>query len=461
MDYGFCICKLDCNRRCIGKRRSRMKWRLVGALLLAFWPLSQPALADVRQDGNLIQFSYTWGRIEQTYTNSIVTITVTNNIANKIGGNGEVIDTYRITLGAEVIQKTEKHDAFDYTFTINGTQTLVLEGIDNGFWGGFYGPIMQVTSAPLQPVTSSPSVSPSISESISPVLWDYVIDEGGTLIAEAPAGQVFSNVVARYVAHDSDCGLDVSEIVSIALIGSSSGTIPATNESFGDPCPGQYKKLVVSVEYAPAVIAAPQPTESADLSQSPIVEPTPTPTPEPATQPSPLPSPEPVQPQPSPEPTPSETPTASSQTQSPEPTPTESPTAPIEPPTRSPEPTTPPVLPTTSPEAQPLPIISPSSVQSSEPPYEIPTSPATQTPEVSEETQSESVSGAIETAIAETFGAAAEAVGELVEAFATAGLDMTPEQREEAQDVVVSTIIVSQVATTASATAATAARKIK
>jgi hypothetical protein len=52
-------------------------------------------------------------------------------------------------------------------------------------------------------------------------------------------------------------------------------------------------------------------------------------------------------------------------------------------------------------------------------------------------------------------------VGELVEAFATAGLDMTPEQREEAQDVVVSTIIVSQVATTASATAATAARKIK
>jgi hypothetical protein len=36
---------------------------------------------------------------------------------------------------------------------------------------------------------------------------------------------------------------------------------------------------------------------------------------------------------------------------------------------------------------------------------------------------------------------------------------MTPEQREEAQDVVISTIIVSQVATTA--TAAVSARKIK
>jgi hypothetical protein len=48
-------------------------------------------------------------------------------------------------------------------------------------------------------------------------------------------------------------------------------------------------------------------------------------------------------------------------------------------------------------------------------------------------------------------------VGELVEAFQSAGLDMTEEQREEAQDVVVSTIIVSQVASAASVTA----RKIK
>jgi len=435
-----------------------MKWRLVGALLLAFWPLSQPALADVRQDGNLIQFSYTWGRVEQTYTDSLVTVTVTNNISNKIGGNGEVIDTYRISLGAEVIQKTEKHDARDYTFTITGTQTLVLEGIDNGFWGGFYGPVMQVTSTPLQPVTESPSVSPTV----SPILWDYVVNEGEVLSAEAPSGQVFSSVVARYVAHDSDCGLDVSEIVSAALVGSSSGTIPATNETFGDPCPGEYKKLVVSAQYASAMITSPTTsplTESATPTTSSEAVSIPTPTAEPS--PEPAPSPEPSQPEPTPTPEPSPEPTASSPTKSPEPEQTQSPTLsePIPTPTPTQSESEPVVPKTTSPEPSVPPIIVPSP-QSSEEPSEEPTSPAPQAPEVTEETQSESVSGTIETAVAETIGAAVEAVGELVEAFQSAGLDMTPEQREEAQDVVVSTIIVSQVASTASA-AAVSARKIK
>jgi len=451
-----------------------MKWRLVGALLLAFWPLSQPALAEVRQDGNLIQFSYTWGRVEQTFTDSIVTVTVTNNITNKIGGNGEVIDTYRIGLGAEVIQKTEKHDALDYTFTITGSQTLVLEGIDNGFWAGYYGPVMQVTSTPIQAVTESPSLSPTI----SPVLWDYETDENSELYAEAPSGQVFSGVVARYVSKETECGLDVSEIIAAALVGISSGTIPATNDLFGDPCPGEYKKLLVSVQYSSAIMIPP--SESSQVgaqtesslsqasTQSPSPEPTPqaqpTPEPQPSPQPTyePLPSPtsEPILPQPTPTEEPSPEPTATVPSQSPTPEPTPTPTTSAETPTQSAEPTVPPALPSTSPEAQPLPIISPTPVQSSEPPYEEPTVPATQAPEISEETESETVSGTIETAFTETIGAAVVAVGELVEAFQSAGLDMTPEQREEAQDVVISTIIVSQVATTASA-AAVSARKIK
>ena len=447
-----------------------MKWRLVGALLLAFWPLSQPALADVRQDGNLIQFSYSWGRVEQTFTDSIVTVTVTNNITNKIGGNGEVIDTYRISLGADVIQKTEKHEALDYTFTITGSQTLVLEGIDNGFWAGYYGPVMQVTSMPIQAVTESPSVSPTI----SPVLWDYETDENSELYAEAPSGKVFSGVVARYVSKETECGLDVSEIVAAALVGTSSGTIPATNDLFGDPCPGEYKKLLVSVQYSSAIMIPPsesgqvgaqtQSSVSQESTQSPSPAPAPQEQPSPEPQPTPeptyAPSPEPSLPQPTPTIEPSPEPTATVPSQSPTPEPTPTPTASAETPTQSAEPTVPPALPSTSPEAQPQPIISPTPVQSSEPPYEEPTVPATQAPEVSEETESETVSGTIETALTETIGAAVEAVGELVEAFQSAGLDMTPEQREEAQDVVISTIIVSQVATTASA-AAVSARKIK
>jgi hypothetical protein len=433
--------------------------KLTNSLLvlgLAFVPLffASPAQAET------IQFTYYWTSRELTFTDQTVNVVVTNDITNKIGGNGEVIDTYRITLTDNVIEKTEKHGPLTYSFTIVGTQTLKLEGIDNGYWSGFYGPIMTVTSEPLlpavEPVTESPTVSATVSESVSvsPILWDYSVDEGGVLTAEAPSGQVFSGVVARYVAHEMDCGLDVSDVVGAALIGSSSGTIPATNESFGDPCPGWYKKLVVSVQYSPAILIPI--TESPTLSIT--VSPEPTPIPQPT--PEPAPSPEPVQPQPSPEPAPSPEPTASSPTQSPEPEPTESPTIVDESPTQSTQPEVPPVLPTTSPEALPLPTIFPSPAQSIEETYEEPATASTEAPEVTEETQSESVSATIQAAVSEAIGAAVEAVGELVEAFQTAGLDMTPEQREEAQDVVISTIIVSQVASTASA-AAVSARKIK
>jgi hypothetical protein len=420
------------------------------ALGLAFIPLLTAAPAHAET----FQFTYYWTAREFTFTDQTVNVIVTNDITNKIGGNGEVIDTYRITLGQQVIERTEKHGPVTYSFDIVGTQTLKLEGIDRGFWAGFYGPIMQVEAVALTPVvTESPSVSPSVSEEL---IWDYVVNEGDMLVAEAPSGQVFSSVVARYVAHDTDCGLDVSEVVGAALIGSSSATIPATNESFGDPCPGWYKKLVVSVEYAPAVIAAPEPTQSAPLTLSPVVEPTPTPTPEPA------PSPQPVQPEPTPEPTPSLEPTASSPTQSPEPTASPEPTVsdPVETPTQSPQPVEPLPLPTSSPVPSLLPTIEPSPAQSSEESSETPPIPTPEATEIAEETQSDSVSGAIETAVAEAIGAAVEAVGELVEVFQSAGLDMTPEKREEAQDVVVSTIIVSQVASAASA-AAVSARKIK
>jgi hypothetical protein len=432
-----------------------VNWRLVGALLLATWPLSTPAFADVRQDSNLIQFSYQWGRIEQTFTDASVTVTVTNNITNKIGGNGEVIDTYRITLGAQVIEVREKHDARAYTFEIVGTQALVLEGIDNGFWGGYYGPIMQVESVPLAPVTESPSVSPDVSESptVSPT-WAYSVDEGNILEVSAPANMVFSGVTAGYVAHEGDCGLDVSAILSPIFIGTNMASVSATNDVFGDPCPGWYKKLVANFEYAPASESQ-QVTQSATLSPEPEVQPTPLPLPEPS------PSPEPSQPEPTPTLEPSPEPTASSPTKSPEPEQTESPTLsePIPTPTSTQSESEPVVPETTSPEPQVLPTIVPSP-QSSEEPSEEPSSPATQAPEVPEETESDSVSGTIETAVSEAIGAAVEAVGELVQVFASAGLDMTPEQREEAQDVVVSTIIVSQVASAASS-AAVSARKIK
>lgn len=423
------------------------RWLIV--LVLAFgWLFSTPAQASPLVTDSTIQFSYTWGSYTQTVTDSVVTVTVVNDITNKIGGNGEVIDTYRITFADQVIEVTEKHGARDYIFT--GSGTLVLEGIDRGFWAGHYGPVMTVSVSPIvlpvEPITQSPQTeSPTQSDATEApsIIWDYSIDEGGVLSAEAPTGKVFSSVVARYVAHEGDCGLDVSEIVGAVLIGSSSGTIPADNGSFGDPCPGWYKKLIVSVQYSSLMLPvteSPQVTESATLSPAPEVQPTPQPSPEPS------PSPEPIQPQPTPEPTPLETPTASSPTQSPEPEQTESPIVPSEPLTQSPTTPEPTPIASITPEPLPQPIIEPSPVQSSEAISEEPSTTTAEIVEVAEETFSESVSSAIETAVTEAIGAVGEAVGQLVEAFASAGLDMTPEQREEAQDLVVSTVITSQVA---------------
>lgn len=338
------------------------------ALLLAFgWLFATPAHATPLVTGDTVQFSYTWGSFTRTITDSLVTVTVVNDITNKIGYGGEVIDTYRITFADQVIEVTEKHGARNYTFT--GSGTLILEGIDNGFWAGYYGPIMNVSVSPIaqpeEPITQSPEVATE-----SPTLSTPVLSESASVSPES-------------------------------------------------------ESTVVTPQ--PEPLPQPQPTPEQTL------EPSPTPT---------------FQPEPTPEPTPSPEPTASSPTQSPEPEPTESPIVEVEPEpaSESPAPTTPPALPTIQPEPQPSPIIEPTPVQSSEGISEEPPTTTAEIVEVAEEAFGSSLSEAIQTAVTEAIGAVGEAVGELVEVFASAGLDMTPEQREEAQDLVVSTVITSQVA---------------
>lgn len=96
-------------------------------------------------------------------------------------------------------------------------------------------------------------------------------------------------------------------------------------------------------------------------------------------------------------------------------------------------------------EAQTPQVIDPTPVQSSEGINEEPTTTSTEAAQIPEETFSESVSSAIEATVTQAIGAAVEAVGELVKTFQSAGLDMTPEQRKQAQEIVVSSVMVSQV----------------
>lgn len=441
-----------------------MARRLTNSLLavgLGFSPLAfaLPAHADT------FQFTYYWTSREFTFTDQSVTVTVTNNITNKIGGNGEVIDTYRITLGNQVIEVTEKHDARDYTFNITGTQTLRLEGIDRGFWAGYYGPIMTVTATQSQPVIEPPSASPEISE--SPVVTESPVIEP-TLPPPPTATEtkeIAETVIDSYAAFWAKYGLDEADysrdprVVTYKWIRSQYDALIAERKIS--------KSLTTALAMRSQVTLIESAYLAGDLKKNPAPKPEPTPEPTPTPEPSPEPEPKPTPVvTPSPEPTPIQpTPTQSSSpepTATPEPvlpTPTPEPTPSPEPSTESPSPVTPPTqlpIPQPKPELPAVSLTPPSEPSQPQPTeseqVETPISTSSPVIEVPEETQSDSVSAA-----AQVIGAVGEAIGQVVEVFATAGLDMTPEQREEAQDIVVASIIVSQVASAASV----AVRKIK
>jgi hypothetical protein len=156
---------------------------------------------------------------------------------------------------------------------------------------------------------------------------------------------------------------------------------------------------VPSPEPSPEVTQEPEVIES---SPEPTIEPSPEPTPEPTIEPSPKPT---VQPQPEPAPAPPVEPT-------PEPEPTViSPVSPVEPiePEISPSPTP-------TPDNTPTPVIEPEAEQS-----------------------------LIEN-IAALPQLALEQVAKLVENLRSIGSDLSPEVREQSQQVIVASVIVTQVA---------------
>ena len=205
-------------------------------------------------------------------------------------------------------------------------------------------------------------------------------------------------------------------------------------------------------------IMQPEPTPSPEPTPEPTIEPTPEPsiepTPEPTVEPTPEPSPEPTF-EPSPEPTiePSPVPSPTPEP-TPSPTPEPSPQPTVEPtPTPTPEPTPSPVVPETTPQPEP-PVESPvSPVQTTSPvnvitattePTVAPTSPTEE--EISPEVQI-STPNSIGEVLNSVGEAISESLGAVVNAFQTAGLDMTDEEREKAQSVVIPSVIVAQIAT--------------
>ena len=392
--------------------------RLFAALFVAISTtfLADPAFADSFNDWtrsyntaqiastDCVQFSYTWGSASKSYPvqdsvqNVQFDVNVQNDTTNKIGGNGEVFDSYSIQM--DVIDAGAIVDTVLYEETrtkhINQPRTLVstysghadsvnitLRGIDNGFWGGYYGPIMcgpalTVTAASLPTPTQSPEPQPSLTpdstptptESSTPVVVPPVetptpspsetgsptppqpqfpqnsvhgdANEGWDLTLTAPEGYKFDSVYFASYGVPQDytvqwCHAEVSvQKVEEVFLGNNTGTIASSNGVFGDPCGGTYKHLQVILTYVldgPVVVPAPEvPPVTPEPSQTPTPTPTPLPseTPSPTVEPTILPTPEPtptVEPTQEATPTPTQTPQkpTPSKTSTPEPVPEPSP----------------------------------------------------------------------------------------------------------------------------------------
>lgn len=129
--------------------------------LLLAWV--QPARADFTgftvQYGSVliapdrIQFSFMWGAVAREISapaNSQVTVSVTvdNTQTNTIGWIGATADEWRITLasGQEAVQVSgnqirQTQETLSLTIPEDTeSATLRIEGVDRGFWAGFYGP---------------------------------------------------------------------------------------------------------------------------------------------------------------------------------------------------------------------------------------------------------------------------------------------------------------------------------
>ena len=84
-------------------------------------------------------------------------------------------------------------------------------------------------------------------------------NEGSNLTLTAPTGAIFDQIVyASYGTPNGTCGLYTNgachatgstTAVGTYLLNNSTGTIPATNGVFGDPCPGTPKRLYVEARF--------------------------------------------------------------------------------------------------------------------------------------------------------------------------------------------------------------------
>ena len=285
------------------------------------WSVSGPA----NKQGSCVQFSYTRGYVSFDYpVNDTITavsfgVTVDNSIVNKIGWDGEVIDDYWIEVsavdGSTAVSGTsiignQKHSAEGKTvdLTYSGYVTgvhVVVSGIDKGFWGGWYGPIMcnphlDITAVP------APSPTPVASPSETPTV---VVSETATpTVSESPTASVSPSPSESATSVSPEPSPTPSESATV----SSPSPSPSPSESASvsaSPSPSASDRNTPETSTAVVVPDTSTVSDTSTATSAPSPSPSPTPSPEPTPSPTPSPSPAPApEPTPAPEPSPAPTP---------------------------------------------------------------------------------------------------------------------------------------------------------
>ena len=144
---------------------------------------------------NALQFSYATGEVAQSFSvnpNETVEIsfTVDNSTTNSIG-QGAIADTWNASLTAgttvESVGRSTAHNQQTFTLSLTvpsgiSSATLNFSGMDNGFWAGFYGPVIDSVSANITPAPFVATGYPADQQ------WEAVTYGNGKFVAVASSG---------------------------------------------------------------------------------------------------------------------------------------------------------------------------------------------------------------------------------------------------------------------------------
>jgi tetratricopeptide (TPR) repeat protein len=148
------------------------------------------------------------------------------------------------------VTSNEVHSWRDVTLQGNTNTTtpvskvrIGIYGIDNGFWGGTYGPAANNVRLTLGWITGSTQGSTTTGT------MQVDIGEGGESTFVAPNGGTFISSNLRYESYsDPSCGANVTP----NNLGGNVIQLVADNSVWDDPCGGQQKHLVGTLTYSSA-----------------------------------------------------------------------------------------------------------------------------------------------------------------------------------------------------------------